>query len=96
MDKEGKRAVKQIRNVTFDENYYQNRAYGAIRSKFAEKYGGGFKREGYSNLERLRHFFLVRTIRLKNESVRTARPMDKFDEIISFYEMGVGNKNRSV
>ncbi|WP_368901788.1 alpha/beta fold hydrolase [Oceanobacillus oncorhynchi] len=57
MDRNDKRAFKQIKNVTFDENFYQNRAYAAIRSKFTEKYGGGFKREGYSNPERMKHVF---------------------------------------
>lgn len=56
-DRKDKRAVKQIENVTFNENFYKNRSYGAIGTKFTEKYGGGFKREGYSNLERLKHVF---------------------------------------
>ncbi|MBY7142621.1 alpha/beta hydrolase [Virgibacillus sp. NKC19-3] len=65
MDKNDKRAIKRMRNVTFDENYYQNRAYGAIRAKFTEKYGGGFKREGYANSERLRHVFSCPNYTLK-------------------------------
>ncbi|WP_176449240.1 alpha/beta fold hydrolase [Lentibacillus sp. CBA3610] len=56
-NKNDKRAMKQIKNVTFDENYYKNHSYGAVRAKFTNKYGGGFKRSGYSNLENLRHIF---------------------------------------
>jgi proline-specific peptidase len=49
------RAQKQIEKVTFDkETYYRNRAYGEIKSTFINKYGVGFKRTGYSNLETLK------------------------------------------
>lgn len=57
IDRNDKRAVKQIEKVTFDDNYYQNRSYGAIREKYSNKYGGGFKRSGYSHFEILRNIF---------------------------------------
>lgn len=47
--------MKQIENVAFDEYYYKNHSYGSIRSRFTNKYGGGFKRSGYSNFENLKH-----------------------------------------
>lgn len=56
-DKGDRRAHKQIKNVTFDDMYYKNRAYGAIRAKFTNKYGGGFKRSGYSQIDMLKHVF---------------------------------------
>ncbi|WP_080873848.1 alpha/beta fold hydrolase [Oceanobacillus timonensis] len=65
MERNDKRAFEQIKNVTFDENFYKNRAYAAIRSKFTEKYGGGFKREGYSNPERMKHVFSCSNYTLK-------------------------------
>ncbi|MFB1049403.1 alpha/beta fold hydrolase [Paraliobacillus sp. JSM ZJ581] len=52
-----KRALKQIEKMDFDENYYQNRSFGTFKSKYTNKYGGGFKRKGYSNFEILRHVF---------------------------------------
>lgn len=57
MEKQDHRAIKQIKSITFDENYYQNRSYGQIRSKYTDTYRGGFKREGYSNLEIIKHIF---------------------------------------
>ncbi|MFC0273851.1 alpha/beta fold hydrolase [Metabacillus herbersteinensis] len=50
-----KRAQKQIEKLTFGSDYYKNRSYGAIRAKFTNKYGGGFKHRGYSNFETLRN-----------------------------------------
>lgn len=49
------RAQKQIEKVTFHEKYYKDRSYGAIRAKYTNKYGGSFKRSGYSNFETLKH-----------------------------------------
>jgi len=57
INKNDKRAIKQIKNVTIDENYYKNRSYGEVKAKFTNKYGGGFKHRGYSNFEILRHVF---------------------------------------
>lgn len=57
MDRNDKRAIKQIEKVKFDENYYKNHSYAVIRKKFTEKYGGGFKRDGYSFIETLRDIF---------------------------------------
>src|SRR5699024_2568674 len=65
INKNDKRAIKQIKNVTFDENYYKNRSYGAVRAKFTNKYGGGFKHSGYSNFENLRHIFSCPNYTLK-------------------------------
>lgn len=53
--KRDSRAKQQIEKVTLDHKYYENRSYGAIRSKFTNAYGGGTKRNGYSNLETLKH-----------------------------------------
>jgi pimeloyl-ACP methyl ester carboxylesterase len=57
INKRDNRAQKQIEKVVFTDSYYKNRAYGEIRSKFTNKYGGGFKRTGYSNFETLKHIF---------------------------------------
>lgn len=54
LDKRDNQAQKQIEKVVFNDTYYENRSYGAIRSKFTNKYGGGFKRTGYSNFETLK------------------------------------------
>lgn len=51
------RALKQIEKINFDENYYKDHTYGSFRSKYTNKYGGGFKRSGYSNVEILKHIF---------------------------------------
>lgn len=57
INKNDKRAIKQIEKVTFDENYYKNPLYGGIKAKFTNKYGGGFTNSGYSNFKILRHVF---------------------------------------
>ncbi|GAB3808303.1 alpha/beta fold hydrolase [Virgibacillus kimchii] len=51
------RAQKQLEKIHIDTFYYINRSYGAIKSKYVNAYGGGFKREGYANLETLKHIF---------------------------------------
>ncbi|MFD2762412.1 alpha/beta fold hydrolase [Lentibacillus juripiscarius] len=60
-----KRAAKKIEKVIFDENYYKNRTYGAVRAKYTNKYGVGFKRDGYSSFENLRHVFSCPNYTLK-------------------------------
>lgn len=52
-----KHAVKLIETVVFDDHYYKNRTYGSIRAKYTNKYGGGFVRQGYTNLENMKHVF---------------------------------------
>jgi len=44
------RAKRKLARIKFDEEYYLNRAYGAVRFKYARKYDIGFTRDGYSNL----------------------------------------------
>jgi len=56
-ERQEKRAIKRIEKVTFDHKYYKNPAYGSIRKKFTERYGGGFLRQGYSYRETLKHIF---------------------------------------
>lgn len=55
INKRDNRAQKQIEKVVFNDTYYENRSYVEIKSKFTNKYGGGFKRTGYSNFETLKH-----------------------------------------
>lgn len=55
--KRDNRAQKQIEKVAFNDTYYKNRSYGAIKEKFTNKYGGGFKRTGYSHFKILKHAF---------------------------------------
>lgn len=55
VEQNDQQTIKKIENVTFNDDYYKNRAYGAIRAKYTNKYGGGFKRHGYSPIESLRH-----------------------------------------
>jgi len=57
IEKNDQQAIKKIEKVTFNENYYKDRSYGAIRAKYTNKYGGGFKRRGYSTIENLKHVF---------------------------------------
>lgn len=62
-----KRAISQITKVKFDVNYYKNQSYSAIRKKFTDKYGGGFKRDGYSFIETLKHILMCPNYTLKEK-----------------------------
>lgn len=57
MEQNDKRAVKDIKKVVFDENFYKNHQYGTLKKTYTDKYGGGFKREGYSFFETLKHIY---------------------------------------
>lgn len=46
-----KKAEKDIRSVTFDRDFYKNQGFGRILGRYLNKFGGGTKRTGYSNLE---------------------------------------------
>ncbi|MDG5787822.1 alpha/beta hydrolase [Evansella sp. AB-P1] len=74
-----KRAIKQIENITFDENYYKNRLYGSVRAKFTNRYGGGFKHSGYSNFENLRQVLSCPNYTLKER-------MNIFQGSVSSYQ----------
>lgn len=49
-----KTAKRNLARRKFDENYYQNRSYGAARFKYTGKYGVGFTRDGYNNSRLIR------------------------------------------
>lgn len=59
------RAYKQIENVQFDDKFYKNRHYGQIKSKYINKYGGGFKRDGYSSMATLKDLLMCKNYTLK-------------------------------
>lgn len=65
--KRDQRAQKQIEKVQVDTSYYKNRSYGAIKSKYINAYGGGFKREGYSNLHILKHILACTNYSLREK-----------------------------
>ncbi|WP_035186479.1 alpha/beta fold hydrolase [Alteribacter aurantiacus] len=46
-----KKAVKDIRSVTFDEDFYKSKGYRRILGRYLNRFGGGTKKNGYSNLE---------------------------------------------
>lgn len=55
--KNDSRAIQRIKSVPFDDNFYKNSKYGQLKSKYINKYGGGFKRDGYSTLQTLKDVF---------------------------------------
>lgn len=52
-----KRAEKDIRSVTFDKEYYKSTDYRRILGRYLNKFGGGAKRIGYSNLQGVKDLF---------------------------------------
>ncbi|MDQ0209053.1 alpha/beta fold hydrolase [Alkalicoccobacillus murimartini] len=49
-----KKWITEIEGYPFDDQYYKNQKYNTIRSKYTEKFGAGFLRDGYSNFESLK------------------------------------------
>lgn len=52
-----KRALKDLEKIAFDDDFYKNHQYGTLKRTYTDKYGGGFKRGGYSFLETLKHIY---------------------------------------
>jgi len=52
-----KKAEKDIRSVTFDKDFYKSQDYRRILGRYLNKFGGGTKREGYSNLQGIKDLF---------------------------------------
>ncbi|MFB1100576.1 alpha/beta fold hydrolase [Terribacillus sp. JSM ZJ617] len=48
------RAKRKLARKKFDKSYYQNRAYGAVRFKYTNKYAVGFTRDGYNSSRLIR------------------------------------------
>ncbi|MFA9456787.1 alpha/beta fold hydrolase [Halalkalibacter sp. AB-rgal2] len=57
IEKGDQKAEKDIRAYTFDENFYQSQTYRKILSKYLTKYGGGMKRESYTQWDGLKEWF---------------------------------------
>ncbi|MFD2654571.1 alpha/beta fold hydrolase [Gracilibacillus thailandensis] len=57
MKRGDRKAEKDIRSVTFDEKFYQNKDYRRILGRYLDKYGGGAKRCGYSNWQGMKELF---------------------------------------
>ena len=52
-----KKAEKDIRSVTYDRDFYKNQGFRRILGRYLNKYGGGAKRTGYSNLQGMKDLF---------------------------------------
>ncbi|MGN8645750.1 alpha/beta fold hydrolase [Gracilibacillus sp. HCP3S3_G5_1] len=65
IEKGDRKAEKDIRAVTFDENYYKNKDYRRILIRYLDRYGGGVKRTGYSNWQGMKDLFTCKQYSLK-------------------------------
>ncbi|AIF65770.1 hypothetical protein GZ22_03320 [Terribacillus saccharophilus] len=61
------KAKRELARRKFDEDYYQNRAYGAVRFKYTRKYAVGFTRDGYSNSRLIREVMRCPEYRWKDK-----------------------------
>ncbi|MBD8068820.1 alpha/beta fold hydrolase [Bacillus sp. PS06] len=52
-----KKAEKDIRSVTFDQDFYKSQGYRRILGRYLNTYGGGMKRTGYSNWQAIKDIF---------------------------------------
>ncbi|MFC0090032.1 alpha/beta hydrolase [Allobacillus sp. GCM10007491] len=51
------KAEKMVGDIVFDENFYVNRDYQKVLSRYLMKYGGGMKRKNYSMSQVLKEVF---------------------------------------
>lgn len=51
------KAEKDIRSVMFGDDFYKNPGYRRILGRYLNKYGGGARRTGYSNLQGMKELF---------------------------------------
>ncbi|WP_042220887.1 alpha/beta fold hydrolase [Oceanobacillus manasiensis] len=65
IDRGEKKAQQEISQITLDENYYNNTKYGKILFKYLIKYGGGMKRDNYSNLKQMKELLFCKSYSLK-------------------------------
>lgn len=54
-----KKWIAEIEEFNFDSHYYKSQKYSTIRGKYTEKFGVGFLREGYSNLQIIKDVFFA-------------------------------------
>ncbi|MDX8046670.1 alpha/beta hydrolase [Gracilibacillus sp. S3-1-1] len=59
------KAEKDIRSVTFDEGFYQNKEYRRILNRYVDKYGGGVKRAGYTQWQGMKELLSCKKYTLK-------------------------------
>ncbi|MCP1189489.1 alpha/beta hydrolase [Priestia flexa] len=55
-----KKAEKDIRSVTFTEDFYKSKGYQRILGRYLNRFGGGTKKVGYSNWQSLKDLFSCR------------------------------------